>query len=221
MKKIIMLWAFFMSMSFGVAHAQVSGSTTATSKATATLAAICTLSSQNVSFGQISLPVSTQSATSSINVQCTKGSSYTIGLAYGGIYAGQTVTQAIIGTQHIPPQCSNCIYNVIGTYTNGVLTSTDTECACYMTGWKPTTTTTYYNYGKMSGVSQGDAIAYAIQVPNNPSQVWNTGNYTYTASGIGSNQSIPVVATLVPGQTTDKYPAADSYVDVVTATVTY
>lgn len=219
MKKIIMLLTFFMT--FGIAQAQVASNTTTNAKATATLASVCTIAAQNVNFGQISLPVSAQSATSSMSVQCTKGSSYTIGLAYGGIYAGQSVTQAIIGTQNIPPQCSNCIYNIIGTYTNGVLTSTDTECACYMSGWKPTTTTTYYAYGKMNGASQGDNIAYAIQVPNNPSQVWNTGNYTYTASGIGLSQSIPIVATLVPGQTTDKYPAADSYVDVVTATITY
>jgi spore coat protein U-like protein len=40
-------------------------SITASPKATATLAASCTIAAQNVNFGQVVLPISSQSATSS------------------------------------------------------------------------------------------------------------------------------------------------------------
>jgi spore coat protein U-like protein len=186
MKKLAILLIGLMLSNFS-AFAQTSGSVTANTKASATLAAMCTISSQNVSFGQIALPVSNQSATSSIAVQCTKGSSYTIGLAYGGVYGQGTSEYETCG----PDGCEWHLGN------------------------------TAYGYGMMNGTSQGDKIAYSIQVPNNASEVWNAGEYNYTSTGTGLSQSIPVVATLQPSQTTDKYPAADTYLDTVTATLTY
>lgn len=186
MKKLTIILIGLMLSNFS-AFAQTSGSITATTKASATLASVCTISAQNVNFGTLNLPISNQSATSSMSVQCTKGSSYTIALAYGGVY---------------------------GTGNSGYQTCGPDGCE-----WHPGTT--IYTYGMMNGSAKGDTVAYSIQVPNNASEIWNTGNYTYTATGTGLNDSIPVVATLQPTQTTDKYPAADNYADTVTATLTY
>lgn len=169
------------------AFAQTTNSLTATTKASATLAATCTLSAQNVNFGSVNLPVSNQTASSSMNVQCTKGSSYTISLAYGGVYGKGTSGYQTCG----PDGCEGHPGNTI------------------------------YTYGMMTGSANSDTIAYSIQVPNNAAEVWNAGNYTYTATATGSNDSVPVVATLQPSQTTDKFPAPDSYADTVVATLTY
>lgn len=194
MKKIFIFTIGLLGFFSQLGYAQSSGSITANAKTTATLASVCTISAQNVNFGQISLPVSAQTSTSSMSVQCTKGSTYTISLAYGGVYgtgsSGTFEASSCYGLQFPPP---SCFYS----YSN------------------------YYNYGKMSGAASGDSIAYSIQVPNNPSQVWNTGNYSYSSTGTGSNQSISIIANLVPSQTTNQFPTPDNYSDTVTATITY
>ena len=84
-----------------------------------------------------------------------------------------------------------------------------------------TTTTTTYAYGKMIGVAKGDNVAYSIAVPGNSSQVWNSGENSYSTTGTGANQIIPLNAQLVPSQTTNSYPTPDIYMDTVTATVNF
>jgi spore coat protein U-like protein len=205
-----------------------SGSVTTSAKATATLAATCTIATQNVNFGQVILPVSSQSATSNMNVVCSKNAPYTIALAYGGVYGTSQnisapyqnygVYKYIQGGQALYWVCQYRATASDGeTATN---TSISGSAQCPATNGTQTFSVSYA-YGKIIGAAQGDSIGYSIQVPNNPSQVWNTGNYSYTSTGTGSSQSIPVVATLIPAQTTNKYPIADTYLDVVTATVSY
>jgi spore coat protein U-like protein len=239
MKKILISLIGLSCLNF--AHAQTVQTKTVNVKTTATLAAVCTIASQNVNFGQIMLPVSSQSATSSMAVQCTKGSSYTINLAYGGVYGKGESANWIIGfasslyaynsstkdyqkISSLPAGYTNTTGAVscMNTWgSNGVTTAAGGN-ACY--GYS-TTGTQYtfgsYSYGKLLGVASGDSIGYFIQVPNQPSKVWNSGNYTYTASATGGNDSIPVVGTLVPAQTANQYPTADAYLDTVTATIQY
>lgn len=233
MNKVIikLITLLLMALSMGEANAQATHSATASQKATATLASVCSLAAQNVNFGMISLPVGTQSATSSMSVQCTKGSSYTISLAYGGVYG--TTSQNVSATYNLTGYTSGNGYtyqicNYTATYDGTSYTKSVGNNGNAPWGYCPTTsgtkvisTASVYSYGKMIGASKGDNIAYSIQVPGNSSQVWNVGNYNYTATGTGSSQSIPVIATLVPAQTTNNYPSADSYLDTVTATVTY
>jgi spore coat protein U-like protein len=211
-----------------LSYAQTSGTVTANSKATATLAATCTIASQNVNFGQVSLPVSAQSATSNMTVECSKSAPYTIGLAYGGVYGtaqNVSATYKFIGAYKYI-QGGTALYWVcqyVATSSDGQTssnTSTSATSNCPSTNGTQVFSTSYA-YGKMIGVMSSDSIAYSIQVPNNPAQVWNTGNYSYNSTGTGTNQSIPVVATLIPAQTANQYPTADTYLDVVTATITY
>jgi spore coat protein U-like protein len=226
MKKILTIIGL-LSLSYNYAYAgTTSNSITATTKASATLASVCTISSQNINFGQISLPVGSQNATSSMTVQCTKGSSYTIGLAYGGVYGGTTSNSSV--AYYVPDYTNASGYHIYNEYN-----SSGTFLGQYGSLNAPPNTTTnndgqtwvvntpVYGYGVMNGAVSGDIIAYEIQVPNKPSEVWNTGNYTYTATGTGNNDTIPVVATLMPSKTPNTYPTVDTYLDTVTATVSY
>lgn len=224
-------------------QAQTTPKTSTTSvKTSATLSAVCSISSQNVSFGQITLPVSAQSASSNMTVQCTKGSSYTIVLSYGGVYGQGGVASGDywIGSPG-SGGCSRtaCTYEYPFTEYNASGQVIGSETLYTAGGASPSPTgTTYvgntdgnskytvnaaaaYTYGMLNGASGGDTIAYAIQVPGNPSEVWNSGEYNYTSTGTGVNQSIPVVATIQPSNTAHQYPTADTYLDVVTATITY
>jgi spore coat protein U-like protein len=239
MKKILIFIIGLFGLSQLPAQAQTStNSITGSVKTSATLSAVCSISSQNVSFSQISLPVSAQSATSNMTVQCTKGSSYTIVLSYGGVYGQGGVAS---GDYWIISQgsggCSRtaCSYTypyteynasgqVIGSenLTNGGGAPPTPSGSTSVGGGKYTVNApASYTYGMLNGASNGDTIAYSIQVPGNPSEVWNSGEYNYTSTGSGANQSIPVVATLQPANTTHQYPSADTYLDVVTATITY
>lgn len=244
MKKIFLVLSILLSVCSTTSLAQTN-TTTVVEKATATLASSCLMSTQNVSFGAISLPVSTQSATSSMTIQCTKGSSYTVGLAYGGIYGQAPNSTPYYKISSSVVQGGVLYTNILAYNSSNVQTSTFLvrypACAC-IDGFSPeiaastgnsitynsatnqfinNSYSTGYAYGKMTGVASGDSIAYAIAVPGNPSEVWNTGNSSYATTGTGSNQSLPIVATLVPSQTASRYPSADSYSDVVTATLNF
>lgn len=213
-------------------YAQTLNTATTTTKATATLASVCTLSSQNINFGQIILPIATQTATSSITVQCTKGSPYTIGLAYGGVYGqGTSGGGDYYIVTYIGGQGTYVLYNHYSA--TGTLLGSTSSSALNTTGlvhgsgtlavgskWWVNPASTPYSYGLLNGAAHADTIGYSIQMPNQPSLVWNNGVNSYSSTGTGQNQSIPIVATLQSGHGV-AYPTADSYLDIITATVSY
>jgi spore coat protein U-like protein len=220
-----------------IPQASFAGSTSASTQANATLAATCTISAQNLSFGNLVLPVSAQSASTSMSVLCSKNHAYTIGLAYGGVYGqggsnsgdyykitnAQSYCNKICGTNYYLTEYDSS-GNSIGTLTElnpagGAYAPTGTTYNS--ASGEYVSTNPAYAYGKMVGVSSGDNIAYFIQVPNNPAQVWNSGEQNYSSTGTGSTQTIPVVGTLVPAQSGSSYPTPDSYMDTVTATVNF
>jgi spore coat protein U-like protein len=227
--------------------------TSANTQATASISSVCTISAQNLSFGNLVLPLSAQSASTSMSVLCSNKSSYTIGLTYGGIYGSgisgnywTAVSQACNSSTNASSMYYNPLnpngtaggyvwteYNTSGKVVGGACTTSPPgNSGTYVAtlGYTASTTngqyynpanTTVYNYGKMTGVANGDNIAYSIQVPNNPNQVWNNSNYSYSATGTGVTQSIPVVGKLVPAQSGSSYPTPDMYMDTVTATVNF
>jgi spore coat protein U-like protein len=232
-------------------------SSTASNQATATVSAVCTIVAQNLNFGNLVLPLSAQSASTSMSVLCSKNHAYTVGLAYGGVYgvgsgyqtqtlylSNYNATAYVSGTQTAlsyyggynsgvswSAACqrngSGCIpqnagYTTAGSVASGAKGCPNTGFACtvYTTTQSQIVTGTY-SYGEMTGVASGDKVAYSIQVPGNPGQVWNTGNSSYSSTGTGADQSIPVVGTLVPAQSSGNYPTPDYYLDTVTATVSF
>jgi spore coat protein U-like protein len=240
MNTIKTLIAIFCTVSLSSAYSagfQPSGNgTSANTQATATLSAVCTISAQDVKFGNLVLPLSAQSASSSMTVLCSKSAPYTIALAYGGVYGSgtQTVTgtlgsagnyfnNAWIGGSGISYTQGYCAYNVAGqTDTYYTIAPNLNQSANYgCTSTAQIQIGASYTYGKMNGVMYGDSIAYSIQVPNNSSQVWNTGLGSYSSSGTGNSQSIPIVVNLVPAQSSNNYPSPDTYMDTVTATISY
>jgi spore coat protein U-like protein len=207
----------------------MAASTTANTQATASLAAECQISAQNVNFGQINPQIAAGgvNASSNMTVTCTKGSAYSIGLAYGGVYGGTTNSSSAIA-YYVPVSTNGSGYHIYdeynssGTYLGqyGSLnappnTSTNNDGATWVVN------TTVYGYGVMTGVLSGDTIGYSIAVPGKSSQVWNTGNYTYAATGTGTSQSIPISATAQTGTHGPAYPTPDTYTDTVTATISY
>lgn len=226
------------------ANHALAGSTTASTQATATVSSACTISAQNLSFGNLVLPLSAQNASTSMSVLCSKSHSYTIGLAYGGVYGtgtGDGSYWEVVGcsTQHVagitPPSCANYDiwwyeFSAAGTQIGSQqLYWPSSQAPTGVTGYSGTSTPlgtkfalgTGYGYGKMIGVAKGDSVAYSIQVPGNASLIWNAGESSYTATGTGAAQSIPVVGTIVPSQSGSAYPTPDMYLDTVTTTVSF
>lgn len=218
-KIVLALFASFCALSQAQAQSQ---NTTTAMKADAKLIATCQISAQTVNFGNVVLPLTTQSATSNLNVLCNKGATYTIDMTYGGVYGqgypGNVVWYGSGGTcsgmpimfgfdvetmQRVGIECNIPAGSVLGP--NGG----------YYTG-----TPVSYNYGKMMGAAKGDNIAYSLEVPGQSGKVWNTTN-KYTAVGTGVTESIPVKAILVPGQSGGAYPIPDMYSDTVTAKINF
>lgn len=217
----------------GMQNLAFAGNQSANTQATATVSAECTIQAQNLSFGALVLPLSAQSASTSMNVLCSKNASYTVGLAYGGVYGsgsggtGGTPENLVLtgspGTYNGQGQeiARTCNY-VSSSDTSTVVTTTQAPSPGFTCGMNISyTPPAGYGYGKMIGVMSGDSIGYSIQVPNNAGEVWNAGQNSYTAIGTGSNQAIPVIGTLVPAQSSGNYPTPDSYMDTVTATVSF
>lgn len=78
-----------------------------------------------------------------------------------------------------------------------------------------------YNYGIMKGTMKGDKLAYAITIPNDSTKVWNKGINSYSLIGTGINQVIEMNAKIIVDQSSSKYIAADTYLDTITANVSY
>jgi spore coat protein U-like protein len=193
------------------------GTSATATQATATLSSSCTIVAQNLNFGALVLPLSAQSASTSMNVLCSKNHAYTVGLAYGGVYGQGASINLPLTVNSGRNGYAYCVYSET---INGQLYQTSTNygqtCASSIAYNIPS-----YAYGKMIGSAKGDNVAYSIQVPGQPGQIWNAGNYTYSSTGTGASQTIPVVGTLVPGQSGSSYPTPDTYMDTVTATVNF
>jgi spore coat protein U-like protein len=253
--KYIIISSLMVMISITLQSSSYAASSTASNQATATVAAVCTISAQNLNFGNLVLPLSAQSASTNMTVLCSKNHSYTVGMAYGGIYGvGQSQTPTSVSaasycaTSTTDDGGNYTLYNVYnssgsqvatvyGAYALGFI-STSTlkpgQCAAPTAAGQTLTSsdnkygpmtfnsvTVAYAYGEMIGVAKGDSVAYSIQVPGNPGQVWNTGENNYTSTGTGASQTIPVVGTLVPSQSSGNYPTPDYYLDTVTATVSF
>lgn len=78
-----------------------------------------------------------------------------------------------------------------------------------------------YTYGVMNGSFKADKLAYRITLPGDSTKVWNIGNNSYNNKGTGTNQEFAINATIVPDKSSSKYIAQDTYLDTVTATISY
>ena len=215
-------------------YAQFTQSTTATPQAVAKLSASCTISAQNLTFGNLVLPVNAQGSASNMSVLCSANAPYTIGLAYGGVYgqgSGQTIYQNVFVNAN-PHGSNGALYEVVNTTTGAVYANYGTNTGSFskicttslggtVSGNNCTVGTAAYGYGKMIGVASGDFIAYKITVPDDSSKIWNAGNADYSATGTGVSQNISVNASIVPEQSSSAYPTPDMYMDTVTASINF
>lgn len=191
---------------------------TGASKATATLSAACQINARDVVFGVIDPRTSTTgvTATSSMDLFCSKGASYTISL--GGTNANYTVDGNYFGNSYAcPNSCAGIPTNYHYYYVYSGTTDYNQTPASYSSRVLYYNGTFIQNYSTLKGMVSGDTISYKITVPGNDAQIWTRGNYNYTTTGTGAIQSIPVKATL----TTSAYPTPDNYSDTVIATVSF
>lgn len=207
-----------LNLNISVLNDSNAGTTTGTSKATATLAASCQIKAHDVVFGVIDPRTSSSGVTSTSNMElfCSKGASYTIEL--GGTNANYTVDGNYFGNSYsCPNNCAGIPTNYHYYYVYSGATDYNANPASYSSRVLYYNGTYINNYNSMKGITSGESIAYKITLPGDDSKIWNRGNYNYTTIGTGASQSIAVKATL----TTSAYPTPDNYSDTVTAAVTF
>ena len=73
----------------------------------------------------------------------------------------------------------------------------------------------------ITGGAYGDKIAYSIEVPGDSSKVWNAGVNSYSSTGTGATESIPVKASIIPSKSGSNYPVPDLYMDIVTTVISF
>ena len=95
--------------SFSVAHAQ--SSISEDFKTSAKIENFCSISAQDVNFGVVALPLTAQTANSSMNVLCTNNTSYKIDLAYSGIYGQGANNGGTTYSATINPYGNGSTYN--------------------------------------------------------------------------------------------------------------
>lgn len=204
-------------------------------KSTAQLVSSCQIQSQNISFGSLILPITSQQATSNLSVLCNRSATYVISMlqtnniwivvpngASSLSYAWNTNTNSRVSlssTSCGALSAGSCIstygYTDAGTNSSLGLSSAVCSyppgCQIYKNGSG--------NNGSMKGASKGDIVAYLIEHPTNPSKTWNTIN-TYTDVGTGLFQNVSVKAVLVPSGGS-AYPTPDLYSDTVTTQISF
>lgn len=201
---------------------------------TATVNKTCSIEAESISFGVLSMPLSMQTSNSEMNILCNKDTSYTIDLAYGGVYGQGTgeVLYWMVTSETVSNGFSASILRqfnsqnvatgkqemVTTAYINSFLYN---NYGCVMVNGKCSYTEKSYSYGKMIGGIKKNSIGYAILVPNETTKIWNVGQNSYKNIGTGSMQTIPINAHIVPNQSSVAYPAADIYSDTITATISY
>lgn len=220
---------------------------------TAKIENFCSISANDLNFGVVNLPLTAQSANSTMNVLCNNNTSYTIDLAYGGIYGsgsingGKNYKLTFMGTGSAGSSynieennkyigyiscydnnnvgfSSVAIANLYGYSTKDRQPDPNDACSptySHMPSKVSFTIGQPYDYGVMNGSFKNDKLAYSISLPDDSSKVWNAGNYSYSSKGIGSNQEIAINASLIPDKSSSKYIAQDTYLDTVTATISY
>ena len=200
-----------------------------TFKASSTLTATCSLSANSVNFGAFMLPLSSQSAGSSLSMLCSNKAPYTIDLAYGGVYGkgGQGDGSYWQLTNNSGGSAGYTLFSSTGVLIRETFAAhknneqIQTFFNCTYTNGKCFPNITTYDYGIMTGAAKGDSVAYSIFVPGDNSKVWNSGKNSYSGIGSGQEEQISFQAKIVPAQSGSSYPTPDFYMDTVTATVTY
>lgn len=218
---------------------------------TAKIENFCSISANDLNFGVVNLPLTAQSANSTMNVLCNNNTSYTIDLAYGGIYGQGTANPAsynVIRSSYTSKvshwkinnssgglvaffDCytSNSMYldaaatKLFGYASSGLQSSAKNDVCkgLVYVGATNFTVGQPYDYGFMNGNLKGDKLAYSIQIPDDSTKVWNAGNHSYHSIATGNIQEIQLKASLIPDKSSSKYIAQDTYLDTVTATISY
>lgn len=103
-----------------------------TFESTATIENTCQIEAQDINFGNVSLPLSTQGANSNMTVLCSNNAPYEIELSYGGVYGAgtQSKTYSIKYKNMASHYGEYHVYDSEGVKVNGYL-------SCYQSDSQP------------------------------------------------------------------------------------
>lgn len=139
------------------------GTSTSNTKATATLAAMCNISMQNFSFGNITPGQPSSSATASLTAQCTKGSSYNITFLYHAWGSDCTYLQGVNSGDRFYYYLTSTSNLYVGNNVNQTETGTgSTQTFNYVAQVQPSSTPAWSNYSVCHGA------VYDGYAPKNP-----------------------------------------------------
>lgn len=211
---------------------------------------VCFIQANDVNFGQVSLPLTTQGASSQMTVLCSEGLTYRIGLSYtgstgaasGGNYsvslnadysswAEYNIYENNVKVGIIA--CDNS--NYMGFYSketaalmgfpnfNGTFHITGSYCNGKQFLQEKVTSIPGYSptFGTMLGLSKGDNLAYKITIPDDNTKIWSSGNNVYRSTGTGVKQNISVNAQIIPDKSSSLYVAQDNYLSNVVVEIEY
>lgn len=203
-------------------------------KTSAELTAFCKIETNNINFGSLISPVTTQQSDGEINVMCSNNAPYSIDMSYGGVYGKGSTGDGSYWTYWSNRNISSKWFARVDSQgntleyqwaeTTGTIVTTEVAKALGCTYSGPSKCfmgTSAYSYGVMTGISKGDKIAYSFGLPTDNNKVWNKGNNSHAGVGTGSLQKITYKAKIIPDNSSSKYPAPDMYSDTVTANINY
>lgn len=204
-------------------------------QASSKLSATCSMSTINMNVGLFLLPLSSQYFGGSINLLCSREASYTIDLAYGGIYGqGQIGDGSYWKYQSTPNSNQQLYYKFSATGVQidsryvmafggnpSQMAAESLGCTFNAGVTQCLTARPSYDYGMMKGATKGDSVAYSIFVPGDSSKVWNAGKNSYSGTGTGKQEQVTFQGRIIPAQSGSAYPAPDFYTDTITASIKY
>ena len=213
--KNLIISGIILAFSNSIAFAQSASNSNADLKSTAKMENTCLMSVDNILFGQVFAPLTSQVSQSQMKVLCNNNASYKIELAYGGVYGtgGSTYNPADIRivTDLVMPnfrsykiyvkdepvsalradiECNNQYNNKVGILSN--------EMGVILNGKKG-------NFVSISGICSG-VTAYAAGFANIP----GSPSYAYGVMNGGLSGDKLAYKITVPGDTSKVWNAGNS-----------
>ena len=126
--KNLIISGIVLAFSHSIAFAQSASNSNADLKSTAKMENTCLMSVDNINFGQVFAPLTSQMTSSQMRVQCSNNASYTIGLAYGGVYGEGTTSSGNYMKYSQSNGSENNGTNYYGVYTSTGVSLGDIVC---------------------------------------------------------------------------------------------
>lgn len=212
-------------------------------KLSAKIDAGCFLTADNINFGVLMMPLTNQTASSQINIQCSKMAPLSVTVQYGNLASSGVYSVAVINGsnthtvykdgQNIGSIACNVSAGIQNVYfhTSAVRNLFnpqeivgnwvfDKYNLCANDTIKADTITALNKKASLTGLVNGDNLFYSLEVPNDASKIWNSTN-DYKITGTGNSQIIPVKANILKSDNPTYRMAPDMFQGTLSFNLTY